>query len=983
MLSTEPGRSGSLHPVTTALHAVKLAVSTSLSSRACGRNKPVACRGLARPFQQGSGSCEVRPEVSSQAVAIATDAPPTKPPPLLRDPLPVTQQVDMLEDLISSLADVGAYEDKVALLSQHPEVVAYFQDASEGPALARSLQALDPKQIYTLLCLPAMGQGHILSCGLQGGTRRAELARRLAELAAELCLVEEFYDSLGGLLGYQRQCLQLIAEAQRAQCDPPSACSSSIGGGHGMPGGSPGGSPQFLVPPGLRLSDPGHRHPAAQATLDGLAAVPAMAEIYPLGGAGDRLGLCCEETGDSLPTALLQYCGRTLLETLVRDLQAREYLHWRLHGQQHTTPVAVMTSAAKGNHWRVKEAFESAGWFGRGRDAFRLFMQPMVPVVSGEDGRWLLSSPLQPIMKPGGHGVIWKLMRDRGVFDWLLGSGREAAIVRQISNPMAGQDNTLLALAGSGLSGGHAFGFASCERVVGAAEGINVMVREEVPPSANGAPAGYTYRVTNVEYTEFERLGFADEQVAEGSSLSKFPANTNVLFVGLKRAEQLVRDSMERGSTEGILPGMILNLKKRMLCRDPATWGERSVHAGRLECTMQNLADLLVSRSQERLEGGEAVAAAALDTFVVYNQRRKVTSSAKRQLQPGSTKVHQTPDGSFYDLQQNARDLLHRCGFAVPEVGSVPDYLSRGPGFMFLYHPALGPLWDVVAQKLRGGSLALGSELVLEVAELDAEGLHVKGSLLVCADRVMGHPEPPPSPIPCADQPSQLQQHHATSTSPPHASSSSSSNNIVSNSRGLKGGVMRKVHNGVEQSATLQGAFGGVAGSARAAHPAGGPVEAGGTASIPQQPAEGRTGMAGYGRESSILVYSDRGGRVRLRNVRVENEGVDWEHQDNVFWKHKVWRHQSARIMLRGCSEFEAHDVTLAGDVLFEVPDGFRMSVRPGPGGAPIQELRPLGAQPSWRWEYAAQPWQDGGAATGPAVQLQLVESGAGVAPAC
>lgn len=59
---------------------------------------------------------------------------------------------------------------QVAFLSQHPEVVAYFQDASEGPALARSLQALDPKQIYTLLCLPAMGQGHILSCGLQGGT---------------------------------------------------------------------------------------------------------------------------------------------------------------------------------------------------------------------------------------------------------------------------------------------------------------------------------------------------------------------------------------------------------------------------------------------------------------------------------------------------------------------------------------------------------------------------------------------------------------------------------------------------------------------------------------------------------------------------------------------------------------------------------------------------------------------------------------------
>jgi hypothetical protein len=50
---------------------------------------------------------------------------------------------------------------------------------------------------------------------------------------------------------------------------------------------------------------------------------------------------------------------------------------------------------------------------------------------------------------------------------------------------------------------------------------------------AGGLPS-YEYRVTNVEYTEFERLGFADEQAADGSNLSKFPANTNVLYVGLQ-----------------------------------------------------------------------------------------------------------------------------------------------------------------------------------------------------------------------------------------------------------------------------------------------------------------------------------------------------------------------------------------------------------------------------------------------------------------
>lgn len=49
------------------------------------------------------------------------------------------------------------------------------------------------------------------------------------------------------------------------------------------------------------------------------------------------------------------------------------------------------------------------------------------------------------------------------------------------------------------------------------------------------------------------------------------------------------------------------------------------------------------------------------------------------------------------------------------QVGDVEQYLQHGPGFIFLFHPGLGPLWDVVAQKIRGGALAPRSELVLEV----------------------------------------------------------------------------------------------------------------------------------------------------------------------------------------------------------------------------------------------------------------------------
>ena len=53
--------------------------------------------------------------------------------------------------------------------------------------------------------------------------------------------------------------------------------------------------------------------------------------------------------------------------------------------------------------------------------------------------------------------------------------------------------------------------------------------------------------------------------------------------------------------------------------------------------------------------------------------------------------------------------------WACVQVGTVEQYLEKGPGFIFLFHPALGPMWDVIAQKIRGGALMHGSELVLEV----------------------------------------------------------------------------------------------------------------------------------------------------------------------------------------------------------------------------------------------------------------------------
>ena len=62
---------------------------------------------------------------------------------------------------------------------------------------------------------------------------------------------------------------------------------------------------------------------------------------------------------------------------------------------------------------------------------------------------------------------------------------------------------------------------------------------------------------------------------------------------------------------------------------------------------------------------------AELNTFVVFNKRRRVTSSAKRKRVPGSKVISQTPDCSFLDLMRNSEEVLQRCSFIVPEVSIV------------------------------------------------------------------------------------------------------------------------------------------------------------------------------------------------------------------------------------------------------------------------------------------------------------------------
>lgn len=44
----------------------------------------------------------------------------------------------------------------------------------------------------------------------------------------------------------------------------------------------------------------------------------------------------------------------------------------------------------------------------------------------------------------------------------------------------------------------------------------------------------------------------------------------------------------------------------------------------------------------------------------------QVTSSAKKQRSPDSTRIHQTPEGAFYDLQRNAWQVRCCCAVTLP-----------------------------------------------------------------------------------------------------------------------------------------------------------------------------------------------------------------------------------------------------------------------------------------------------------------------------
>lgn len=583
-------------------------------------------------------------------------------------------EIDTLEILASQLKKTKDLGEKQEILLNHGPVAAFLGEESIKPFLLHEHALSSKIAVYSVI---AIEQHRVLFAYPHKNPPKEKMRALLSILVA----IDRFYECMGGIVGYHVHVLKLLAKKKEETFQKTAA---------------------FSRAPGVDLSTPADE--INQAVCAGIRALEEMGEIYPIGGLGSRLNLL-SKTQEPLPVACLPFCGRTLLEGLVRDVQAREFLYYRLFNRQVTVPIAMMTSLEKQNAERIEGICERRGWFGRPKESFFLFSQLSVPVVTDE-GRWSMRAPLEMNLQPGGHGALWKAAEERGVFFWLQRQEKNHVLIRQINNPIAGLDFGLLALVGVGKKEKKAFGFASCQRLPHTAEGVLVLVEE------NG-----TKRLSNVEYTDFKGCGIED--IPSPGGYSPFPANTNILYANLQLMLPVIKQNP--------LPGLILNMKNKEPFLSPC--GQKSEKiGGRLESMMQNISDALVGATHE-----------SLPSFLTYNERRRTISAAKRSFEVGKSLL-ETPEGAFYDLLYNAHELLQNsCKGDLLPFCSEEEYLQQGPNFIFLYHPALGPIYEVIAQKIKNPKFALGSELQLEIADVLLNGLVLDGSLLVLAKNVLGH----------------------------------------------------------------------------------------------------------------------------------------------------------------------------------------------------------------------------------------------------
>lgn len=540
--------------------------------------------------------------------------------------------LEVLKQLSQQLAGKQTYEEKLHCLKQVP-----FEGETHP--------YLTSQKKFFSLCLSLIGQPHIAS--------QLENKSVLSYLEA----LEENFSELGGLVGYQYSVRQLIEEGDKGVEEDVA----------------------LTLPKGELMEQEDER--VRTLVLKAIEAQASFCELFPIGGAADRLN---HQAGACLAGASFVFFGKTLLLRLIEDVQSREYLHFKLFNKQMVTPLFFMVSEHRAHAQQIQDQFEKAHHFARPPETITLGLQPLVPLFD-EEGVWQLTEEAAIATRPGGHGMLWRVATKKEWFTKQAQAGKQKLLVRQINNPVANTDFTLLAFQGLGLEKKAKFGIAGCARDPLAKEGVCVVKQ--------GEQGCY---LTNIEYCE---------KAVKALSYGSFAlANTNILFADLKALSEACKANP--------LPGKILNF------RTDAS-GDKKV--ARLETMMQNISEQFTFSLEE-----------ASPIFLSCTPRLKTISCTKKLPQKGEPWALETPSRALRDMMQTSRALLEQhCLSQLPSI-------SGDLNFLFTYHPALGPLYSVIGQKIRKLTLAKHSEVKLEIADLMLEEVEVAGSLHIEATQVMG-----------------------------------------------------------------------------------------------------------------------------------------------------------------------------------------------------------------------------------------------------
>lgn len=596
-------------------------------------------------------------------------------------------EIERLDRLLVLLSRCHSFADKIALLDQIPSSPYPPSHDLLSKFLAKKRLGIEE---YVVKAVSVIGQGHLLSIPPKSSD---QFSNNFYVLIKDLLNIELFYQAIGGVIGYQRSVLNMLSDQENNKEK---------------------GSFDLYSPKAIDLSRKNLE--VKKGVIEGVRRQDTMVEFYPIGGVADRLQLKDIKTRKALPAARLIFLGKSLLKLMMNDLQAREYLHFKLFGKQVLTPIIMMTSNANNNDQHIAEICEKNEWFGREKELFKLLPQPSVPTFT-KKGVWCLKNPMALLLKPGGHGVIWTLADQSGVFQWLKNLGKQKILVRQINNPMAGIDDGLLAFLGVGHLKNKDFGFACCPRLVNAKEGMNVLKVEK-------ASEGLCLTLTNIEYCEFEKFGLGELPHKGQGRYSDFPSNTNTLFADLDAVSKIVKKMP--------FPGLLVNFREEKHFKEGEVIQEK---IARLESTMQNLADGFTisgidSLTEKTLEN--------LPTYITFNKRRKTISATKKQDVKGDS-ILETPYGCYFDFLKNMKELLESyCQVKIPKISDKAVFLEKGFPFFFHYHPALGPVFSVIGQKIFGGEIHKRSQLELEIADIEMRNLNLQGSLFISSDAIMG-----------------------------------------------------------------------------------------------------------------------------------------------------------------------------------------------------------------------------------------------------